>query len=499
MSSLQLIETDQPLEPLIEMTKQLFAQRLDGLFVYDAGLCVREWNPRIEALSGRARDAVVGRTLPELFPHLREPQLMAAGQAALQGRMQTVMGECLVLPDPRSSAHYDTFYVPLMREGVVLGAAAVVRDRVGIQELEERLFESEQRFRTMADCSPVLLWMAGLDGRCEFFNQTWLDFRGRSMEQESGYGWAEGVHPQDFQVCMDTYMDAFRERREFEMVYRLRRHDGVYRWILDHGTPRYASHGEFAGYIGSCTDITDRKDAEDALRQTSDRLVRSNAELERFAYAASHDLQEPLRMVTSYTGLLAEKYLGQLDAEADLFIGFATDGAQRMKDIIDGILSLAKLKQMNPATFGPVDCARALSKAIDTLHLTIAETGAKIEVGPLPALVRGHAASLSQVFQNLLHNAIKFRRAEPCVVRVSAEQNANGWQISISDNGIGMPQQYTERVFVMFQRLHARSEYAGNGIGLALCRQVIELHGGRIWLTSEPDRGTTVSLTLPSV
>jgi light-regulated signal transduction histidine kinase (bacteriophytochrome) len=226
--------------------------------------------------------------------------------------------------------------------------------------------------------------------------------------------------------------------------------------------------------------------------------MRTNAELERFAYAASHDLQEPLRMVTSYTGLLAEKYLGQLDAEADLFIGFATDGAQRMKDIIDGILSLAKLKQMNPATFGPVDCARALSRAIDTLHLTIAETGAKIEVGPLPLLVRGHAASLSQVFQNLLHNAIKFRRAEPCVVRVSAEQQANGWLITFSDNGIGMPQQYTERVFVMFQRLHARSEYAGNGIGLALCRQVIELHGGRIWLTSEPDRGTTVSLTLPS-
>jgi PAS domain S-box-containing protein len=497
MNSVHSTESNSKLSPLIEMAKQLFAQRLDGLFVFDPEFFVCEWNTRIEQLSGKPRDAVVGHALPELFPRLRNPQLMAAMQDALRGRMQTVSGECLVISDPRSSAQYDTHYLPLMREGEVLGAAAVVRDRQGIREIEERLLESELRFRAMADCAPVLLWMAGLDGRCEFFNQTWLDFRGRSMAQESGYGWAEGVHPQEFQLCMDTYMDAFRERREFEMVYRLRRHDGAYRWILDHGTPRYTPQGEFAGYIGSCTDITDRKDAENALRQTSERLIRSNAELERFAYAASHDLQEPLRMVTSYTGLLAEKYLGQLDAEADLFIGFATDGAQRMKDIIDGILSLAKVKQMDPSKFGLVDCASALRRAIDTLQLSIAEAGAQIEIGALPR-VRGHAASLTQLFQNLLHNAIKFRRATPCVIRVSAQQKAAGWEISLADNGIGLAQEHAERVFVMFQRLHARSEYAGNGIGLAFCRQVVELHGGRIWLRSEPAQGTTVSFTLPA-
>ena len=376
-------------------------------------------------------------------------------------------------------------------------AERALQDSV-LPALIDQLRESESRFRTMADCAPVLLWMAGPDGRCDFFNQTWLNFRGRSMAQEYGYGWAEGVHAQDFQLCMDTYMDSFRERREFEMVYRLRRHDGAYRWILDKGAPRYTPQGDFAGYIGSCTDITDRKDAEDALRKASDRLARANLELERFAYAASHDLQEPLRMVTSYTALFAERCRGMLDAEADQFISFASDGARRMKDIIDGLLSLARLKHLDASSFTPVDCSRVVSNALDALHLLVAEANAQIEIGELPRL-KGHAGLLTQVFQNLLHNAIKFRRATPPFVHVRSELQGDEWHISVTDNGIGMEMQYAERVFVMFQRLHSRSEYPGSGIGLALCKQVVELHGGRIWLTSQPERGTTVWMALPKL
>jgi PAS domain S-box-containing protein len=495
-TSLRAPDHDPRLAPLIEQARELFAQRHDGLFVYDGGLVVREWNPRIEQLSGRPRSATLGRALPDLFARVRDEQRSALLREALKGRTSNIKGDCWVLADPETSGRFDTHLVPLMRDGAALAVAAIVRDPIGVRELEERLFESEQRFRTMADCAPVLLWMAGPDGRCDFFNQTWLNFRGRSMAQEFGYGWAEGVHPQDFQLCMDTYMDSFRERREFEMVYRLRRHDGAYRWILDKGAPRYSQNGEFAGYIGSCTDITDRKDAEDALRKTSDRLARSNAELERFAYAASHDLQEPLRMVTSYTALFAEKCRGLLDDEADQFISFASDGARRMKDIIDGLLSMARLKHLDSASFAPVDCARAVSNAIDALHLSIAEANAQIEIGALPT-VRGHAGLLTQVFQNLLHNAIKFRRAVPPRVEVNAELQGNEWRISIADNGIGLEMQYAERVFAMFQRMHSRSEYPGSGIGLALCKQVVELHGGRIWLHSEPERGTTVYVALP--
>jgi PAS domain S-box-containing protein len=496
ITALRPSEADDRITPLVRMATDLFAQRYDGFFVYDTNLIVLAWNPRLEELSARPCTGVIGRSLLDAFPQLREAQRAAALQEPLLGRMLTQSGECWLLADREICTRYDSYFLPLLHEGKVAAAAGIVRDRVGVQATEERLLESELRFRTMADCAPVLLWMAGADGRCEFFNQTWLKFRGRSMAQEYGFGWAEGIHPQEFQICMDTYMDAFRERRAFEMVYRLRRHDGVYRWILDHGAPRYSPEGGFAGYIGSCTDITDRKDAEDALHVTSGRLTRSNAELERFAYAASHDLQEPLRMVTNYTAMLAEKYRAMHDAETDQYIGFAIDGARRMKDIIDGLLSLARLKHMDPKSFGKVDCDRIVKNAIQSLQLSIAEASAELHVSALPT-VRGHSALLGQVFQNLIHNAIKFRRDEPPVIAIKAESNDGTWCISVTDNGIGMEMQYAERVFVVFQRLHSRSEYPGSGIGLALCKQVVELHGGRIWLTAEPGRGTTVSLTLP--
>lgn len=201
-------------------------------------------------------------------------------------------------------------------------------------------------------------------------------------------------------------------------------------------------------------------------------------------------------MVTSYTALFAERCKGMLDAEADQFIGYASDGAKRMKDIIDGLLSLARLKHLDPANFVQIECSRVVSNALDALHLVIAEANAQIEINELPA-VRGHRALLTQVFQNVLHNAIKFRRAVAPFVQVSAALHGDEWHISVADNGIGMEMQYAERVFVMFQRLHSRSEFPGSGIGLALCKQVIELHNGRIWITAQPEQGTTVWIALP--
>jgi light-regulated signal transduction histidine kinase (bacteriophytochrome) len=295
---------------------------------------------------------------------------------------------------------------------------------------------------------------------------------------------------------MDTYMDAFRERREFKMVYRLRRHDGEYRWILDHGAPRFGANGEFLGFIGSCTDISEQKSAEEALRRTSERLTRSNAELERFAHAASHDLQEPLRMVINFTSLLARKYDDRLDDAGRQYIGFAVDGAQRMKALIDGLLALASVKDIDRTRFALVEGNEIVAHALANLQLLVAETDAQIEVAALPR-VRGQASLLVQTFQNLIHNALKFRRGQPRI-RIWAEKEGAFLHFRIEDNGIGMDMRYAERVFVVFQRLHARHEYPGSGIGLGLCKQVVELHEGKIWLESAPDQGTTLHLTLPA-
>jgi len=393
----------------------------------------------------------------------------------------------------------EVYYAPLHgRAGRVVAGYSVGRvvGEHSAGRIKHQLAESEARFRTMADSAPVLLWMAGTDGLCHFFNQTWLSFTGQTPEHESGVGWAEGVHPEDFSMCMDTFMEAFNARRGFQMTYRLRRHDGEFRWLLDHGVPRHTPDGEFRGYVGSCIDITERKQVEDELRRTADRLKQSNTELERFAYAASHDLQEPLRMVASYTGLLAEKYQDSLDEQAHKYIAFAVDGAVRMRALIDGLLAVSRLQQAEEAARERVPCNDAVQQALANLDLAVVESGARLTVEALPTIY-GHRAQLVQLFQNLIANALKFRGDEAPEIQIRAERiGASEWCFSIQDNGIGLQMEHAERAFVLFQRLHSRRRFPGNGIGLALCRHVVEFHDGRIWIASQVGVGTTVHFTL---
>jgi len=304
------------------------------------------------------------------------------------------------------------------------------------------------------------------------------------------------VHPADFQQCIETFVTAFNARREFEMEYRLRRADGAYRWILDRGMPRYTPDGGFAGFIGSCTDITERKQAEDALARQARDLTRSNADLEQFAYVASHDLQEPLRMVTSYLQLLQRRYQGQLGEDADEFIAFAVDGATRMQRLIQDLLAYSRVGTQGEA-FVPTDCEQVLARVLSNLHMTLAESQAVVTHDPLPT-VPADAAQIAQVLQNLLSNALKFRSAEPPRVHVTATRQESAWVFAVRDNGIGLDPEYAERIFVIFQRLHGRTEYPGTGIGLAICKKIVERHGGRIWVDSRPGHGATFCFTLPS-
>ncbi len=224
-------------------------------------------------------------------------------------------------------------------------------------------------------------------------------------------------------------------------------------------------------------------------------LERSNAELEQLAYVASHDMQEPLRMVASYLQLVAERYQGRLDAEADEFIGFAVDGAMRMQALINDLLAYSRVNT-KARPFQPADCRRIVETVLADLRMAIEESGAHIQVDELPT-VTGDATQLAQLFQNLIANAIKFRRAEAPEVRVSVEPVAEGWRFAVSDNGIGIASEYFELIFVLFQRLHSRREYAGTGIGLALCKKIVERHGGHIGVSSQEGRGSTFFFTLP--
>ena len=237
-----------------------------------------------------------------------------------------------------------------------------------------------------------------------------------------------------------------------------------------------------------------------AIALVRDDLQRSNAELEQFAYVASHDLQEPLRKVASFTQMLQRRYEGQLDERADQYIGFAVDGAKRMQDLINDLLAFSRVGRMRDAMV-PVDLGEVVGHAIASQATRLRETDGRVDAGDLPT-VQGEAGLLEVVFANLISNGIKFRREdEPPVVSVSAERRLDDWCFTVRDNGIGIEAEYADRIFVLFQRLHPRSVYDGTGIGLSMCRKIIEYHGGAIWLESggADGTGTTFQFTLPAI
>jgi len=261
-------------------------------------------------------------------------------------------------------------------------------------------------------------------------------------------------------------------------------------------SPIRDSSGAIVGVSKVARDISERKRAEQRLADKVEELARSNRDLEQFAYAASHDLQEPLRMVASYTQLLAERYGGKLDENADKFLGYAREGALRMQVLIRDLLTFSRVVQAGVPRKN-VDCDVALEEALQSLTAAIEESGAVVTHTALPN-IWADQTQIAQVCQNLIGNAIKFHNGAPPQCAVSAEKSGCNWLFSVSDKGIGIAPEYAENIFVVFQRLHARSEYPGNGIGLAICKKIVEHYGGTIWVESKVGQGSTFKFTLPA-
>jgi len=315
-----------------------------------------------------------------------------------------------------------------------------------------------------------------------------------SIEDAWGLCILDLVHPDDREralrtIIEDMFGNDLHQLNEFRIITR----DRQEKWISAIGT-KVEFLGEILGLI-SFRDVTERNRQEAELRKTLEDLKRSNAELEKFAYIASHDLQEPLRMISSYMELLAEDYKGKLGADADEFIEYAMDGAKRMQGMIEALLEYSRVgTRGNP--FEPTDCDNVLHQVMDNLQLAIEESGAVVTHDPLPT-VMADGIQLVQLLQNLISNAIKFRNTALPRIHISAQKQGKGWIFLVKDNGIGIDPVYKDRIFVIFQRLHDREEYPGIGIGLSVCKRIVERHGGRIWVESTLGDGATFYFTIP--
>ena len=387
--------------------------------------------------------------------------------------------------------------------GKPLYEIAIFDDITERKNAETALAESEDRFRKLTQLSSDWYW--------EQDDQFGLTFMSRRMSEKTGLDPSAYIGRKRWdQPALNLTEDDWArhrgtlERHEPFRDFEMQRPNvgGGTRWISVSGEPVFDSTGRFKGYRGVGSDITARKQAEEELRRAHDELARkaeelqrSNAELEQFAYVASHDLQEPLRMVSSYTQLLGRRYGDKLQGDAQEFMHYVVDGAARMKQLIEDLLAYSRVGTKGKE-FKPAAIEAALKKAITNLRTAIEETGASVTWDPLPT-ESVDEVQLAQLFQNLIGNALKFRGAGVPRVRVCAAEKPDHWQITIADNGIGIEPQYFERIFMLFQRLHTMGEYPGTGIGLAICKKVVERHGGIIWVASTPGEGSQFHFTLP--
>ena len=349
----------------------------------------------------------------------------------------------------------------------------------------------------LIDVAPVMIWSADADKLCRYFNRPWLTYRGRSMEDELGTRWLDGVHCDDREWRRSVYDEASVQLRSFQVEYRLERHDGAYRWIMESAVPRFSTDGRFLGYVGSCVDIHERKLAEQPAQVTETALRRENIELRELAYATAHDLQEPLRTVVSYTQLVTRRYAdGRCDAAADECLQFVQAGVERMQALVRDLLHYSSVSVSTLPAAVVVDLNSVFDQAVCVCQGGVAQSGARITRGELPQ-IRSDEKQLVALFQNLFSNAVKYCRPEVQPrIHVSATAERDRWLFQVSDNGMGFDPQYADQIFHAFQRLHSHGTYSGTGLGLAICKKIVERHGGCIWATSQPGQGSQFFFTL---
>ncbi len=355
--------------------------------------------------------------------------------------------------------------------------------------------ESEERFRSMADSAPLMIWMSDGRGHRNFFNQGWLEYTGRTIDQEMQDGWIEGLHIKDRRVYFDSSHEAFRKYQKLTVEYRLMRANGEYGWIFEQAVPRFFQEGTFAGYIGTCIDVTERKTAESELQTKTEELTHANKELEELAYVISHDLQASLRKVGEAADFLTKNYKNQLDPQASGPIDLIVGNIHKIRQLLNDLLMYSRVKR-GALSLEEVDFEGLFDEVVRRLETEVLKSNVTITHHPLPVL-SANKIQMSELLQNLIGIAIKFADKKEPKVHLRAEHRSGEWLFAVHNNGLGVKPEMLEKIFSVAKKLVETEDYTGTGIGLVICRKIAERHGGRMWVEAVPGKGSTFFFTLP--
>lgn len=484
-----LIESNEKIQTIFDNTP-------DAVIAADLDLKITEWNKAAEKMYNCSREEIMGKVVSDVFKtEYVAPYTRAAAVAKMEADgvwsgeiiQTTRAGKKIVIHS--SSARIKN------NQGVSVGYLAVNRDITEMRKIEGELRESEVRYHLLVnEVLDYAIITLDEQGRITSWNKGAEKIKGYVEKEIIGKHFSIFYSDEDIAngFPQKFFDEAKKEGKVTYSGWRVKKDKNVF-WADIVLTKLIDENGNLKGFVKITRDLSEKRKAEEEIAKKTEELKRSNAELEQFAYVASHDLQEPLRTITSYVQLLAKRYDNKLDQDANDFINYAVDGANRMQTLIYSLLDYSRINRIKP--FEVINVHEVISEVLKDMESTIQEKGAVIRHDELP-LITGDKVLIGQLFHNLIANAIKFKGLKSPEITIRGHKRNGEYLFSVKDNGIGIQKEYREKIFVIFQRLHTKDKFPGTGIGLAICKKIVERHGGKIWVESEIDNGSTFYFTI---
>jgi PAS domain S-box-containing protein len=482
----------------------------DPIARFDRGLKLLYANKAFLATSGYKREDIIGKTISELGT---PADISAKWTALLTNVFETGEPAEMQTYYPISNKPLITKVLPECNErGEFETLLAIGRDVTGATALkgeaakqEEDKYSGEEQFRALTQSLPQLIWTAGADGSCNFFNRQWYDYTGSSFEGVKGDGWITYIHPDQRDEVFASWQQRLASGKPVTCEFQLKDRKGRYNWFFVTANPIKDETGIIKKWVGALTNIEEQKETElqlqELVNKRTNELQQSNADLQKFAHVASHDLSEPVRKIHMLADRLKEEDGDKLSENGRFYVERINSAADRMSNMIEGVLEYSVLTNLEQSS-EIIDLGDVIKKIEEDLEIVIQQKQVKLEYNELPVL-EGVPTLIYQLFYNLIKNSVKFSRTDTTpVITITAETFIKGnnlfHKIVVADNGIGFSNEEAERIFSSFTRLHSKDKYEGTGLGLALCRNITERHGGTITAAGEKGKGAVFTITLPA-